>query len=1119
VTADTLGLLGAEGAGTAAPEAPAGPAASRDQAMRQRLLITLEQTEWNISLTAARLGIARNTVYARLEKFGLWPDRPGKAAPISPGPVSTAVRPSPPDPGLHWERRSLTLLRADLTRTDRADAWSQYSRVLDVIIAKVHSFGGRVEELTPTGLVAAFGLEPVEDAPRRAAHAATAIQKGAERTHESGDGGPGITIGLHVAPLLIGRVGPRIKIDAAAMQAERPVLHQLVQATEPGNTVASGAAAPFLERRFELERLDATPSGQTAAYRLTGKERRGLGLWGTVTRFVGRENDLETLRSRMALAKRGHGQVVASIGEPGVGKSRLFWELTHSHRTDGWLVLEAGSVSYGKATPYLPAVDLLKGYFRIHDQDTRRDVQEKVTCKLLALDRALEPALPALLALLDVPVEDPEWLELEPRARRQRTLDAVKRVLLRESRAQPILLVFEDLHWIDGETQALLDTLVESLPAVRMLLLVNYRPEYAHAWGSRTYYSQLRLDPLPAESAGALLTGLLGNHPSVEALKHLLVERTEGNPLFLDESVRSLVESGALAGERGAHRLDRPIAAAQVPPTVQAVLAARIDRLPLPDEQLLQAAAAVGKDVPRPLLEAIAGLDAEALSGGLARLQAGEFLYEASLFPELEYTFKHALTHEVAYGALLLERRRDLHVRILGTVERLHAGRLEEQVERCVHHAFLGEVWDRAAAYAQQAGIRAVDRSAYAPAIQYFGQALEALARLPDSRETLERRVETISLRNSALFVLGQHEQLLAAYEQALPLAEKLGNRRRLVFLTNGMGNALWLSGEYARALPVSERALAIADEIGAQALRITTRLDVGLIRGSLGDYQGAVAPLSEALTLLVGDLAWQRLDRAFHPAISLRTTLVGCLLELGEFARARTVAQDAVDVAESLRHAGGLVLAFSTASRCSMGEGRFADAVPLLERALDLSCQAAIPYLEANMAGRLGHAYAMSERVGEGLPIIEQAVDRAPRANRPVETQVQLYLASAYVTAGRLDEAATAVETTLALARQRSERGVEAHSLRLRGEIMWQRDPGALEPAGTDLRDALALASERGMRPLVAHCHLGLGKLYRRTDKREQAREPLTTATTMYREMGMTYWLQQAAVETAALQ
>src|SRR5207247_1502839 len=312
--------------------------------------------------------------------------------------------------------------------------------------------------------------------------------------------------------------------------------------------------------------------------------------------------------------------------------------------TQSWLVLESASVSYGKATPYFPVIDLLKRYCHLEDRDDSRTMRAKITGHVLTLDEALQDTIPALLALLDVLPEDSPFLTLDPPQRRQRTLDALKRVLLRESQVQPLLLVFEDLHWIDSETQALLDSLVESLPTAQFLLLVNYRPEYQHGWGSKTYYRQLRLDPLSPASADAVLDALLGQAPSLAPLKRLLIARTEGNPFFLEESVRTLVETGVLVGEPGAYRLAQRLPTIQVPATVQAVLAARIDRLPTDTKRLLQTAAVIGMDVPLPVLQAVATLPEAALHTALAQLQAAEFLYETRLFPERAYTFKHALT-------------------------------------------------------------------------------------------------------------------------------------------------------------------------------------------------------------------------------------------------------------------------------------------------------------------------------------------------------------------------------------------------------------------------------------------------------------------------------------------
>src|SRR5262245_16792200 len=357
---------------------------------------------------------------------------------------------------------------------------------------------------------------------------------------------------------------------------------------------------------------------------------------------------------------------------------------------------------------------------------------------------------------------------------------AIKRLLLREAQVQPLLLVFGDLHWIDSETQALLDSLVEGLPTARVLLLVNYRPEYRHAWGSRTFYTQLRLDPLPPEGAEALLHSLLGDDASLRPLPSLLIERTEGNPFFLEESVRTLVETKVLVGERGAYRLVTPLPSIQVPATVQAMLAARIDRLPPREKRLLQSASVVGQDVPFVLLQTIADESDEDLRQVLGGLQAAEFLYEAKLFPDLEYTFKHALTHDVAYGGLLQERRRLLHARIVDAIEGIYPGRLTEHVDQLADHAFRGEVWDKAVTYLRQAGARAVARSANRQALGDFERAMTALGHLPETRATLEQAIDLrIDLRNS-LHTLAELGRVQGYLHEAEGLARALGDQRRL---------------------------------------------------------------------------------------------------------------------------------------------------------------------------------------------------------------------------------------------------------------------------------------------------------------------------------------------------
>jgi predicted ATPase len=575
------------------------------------------------------------------------------------------------------------------------------------------------------GIMALFGA-PIahEDHAVRACYAALRMQETVKRYAAEVRRSEGVPLqirgGLNSGEVLVGSIGNDLRMDYTAVGRTTHLAARMEQMAVPGSILITADTLRLAEGYAEVNPLGPMSvkglSDPVEVYEVTGattvRSRFQAASARGLTRFVGRDGELQQLGHALAMARAGRGQVVAVVGEPGVGKSRLYWEFTHSHRTHGWVIVESRSVSYGKASSYLPVVDLLKAYFQIQARDDSRKIKERVTGKLLSLDRHLETALPALLWLLDVPTDDTAWERLDPPERRHQTVEGVKRLLLRESQVQPLIVVFEDLQWIDAETQALLDSLVESLPTAHVLLLVNYRPEYQHTWSGKASYGQIRIDPLPRQSAEELLGALLGPDGGLQPLKRLLIEQTEGNPFFLEESVRTLVETKVLTGERGAYRL--PLSSRGIDPTLlipasaQAILAARIDRLSAEDKRLLQAASVIGTDVPFVLLQGIVGdQDESELRLGLARLRAGEFLYETRLFPELEYTFKHALTHEVAYGSLLQERRRALHAAIVAAIERLHAGRLDEHVERLARHAVGGELWEQAIRYCRGAGERA----------------------------------------------------------------------------------------------------------------------------------------------------------------------------------------------------------------------------------------------------------------------------------------------------------------------------------------------------------------------------------------------------------------------------
>jgi tetratricopeptide (TPR) repeat protein len=909
-------------------------------------------------------------------------------------------------------------------------------------------------------------------------------------------------------------------MDYTAVGQTTHLAARMEQLADPGSTLLTAETLALAEGFVAVTSLGPMlVKGMTSpieVHELTGvstvRSRLQVAASRGLSRFVGRDTEIEQLHRVVEQARQGRGQVAAIVGEPGVGKSRLVFELTRSPWVQGWLVLEARSVSYGKATSYLPVTGLLRAYFGISDHDRHRDIQEKVTGKILTLDRRLDVVLPALLALLDVPVDDLQWHALDPPQRRQRTLDAVKRLLLREAQAQPLLVVVEDLHWVDTETQALLDSLIETVPAARLVLLVTYRPEYEHRWGSKTSYTQVRLDSLPPESALALLHGLLGEDATTEPLKPILIERTEGNPFFLEESVRAMAETGVLVGERGAYRLVRPLADIQVPATVQTILAARIDRLAPAEKRLLQSAAVIGKDVPFALLAAIADEREEELRRGLASIQAAEFLYEVSLFPDAEYTFKHALTHEVAYGSLLGERRRVLHARIADAMAVVYQDRAAEHLERRASHALRGERWEQAVGLLRQAATKAVARSASREATAYLEQAVGALDRVPETRETIEQAIDIRMEFQSTLPPLAQMHRALAYLREAESLAERLGDSRRLGRVTAHTAHGFWWLGEFDSAVRFGERALAIARSLDDFPLEVLASFRLGQVHVFQGQYDRAIDVFSAMVPRLTDSLADEHFAMSTPPAVTCRAMAGYALAFRGRFDAARAMWTEAIRLAEANRHLYGIAWAHWAVDRGLRIQGDGAAALQSALRCRDIAVREGfVSFADTSTAG-LGHGMALAGRPDEGARLIEGAVARlAERGQQVMLPGILADLSEIRLLGGHVAEALARAEETLAVARKQNARGVEAMALRLCGEARLAQESLEAPRAETDFRAALTTAEQLGMRPLVAHCHLGLGKLYRRTDKREQAQEHLATATTMYREMGMTYWLEKA--------
>jgi transcriptional regulator with AAA-type ATPase domain/tetratricopeptide (TPR) repeat protein len=1102
VTAEVLELpapLREEPAASPGPVVP--PAASLDDALRGHLRAVLLQTGWNISRTASVLGITRNTVRARIEKLGLREDAPaptrGRRAAGGPAPAPAAeARPttvvSAPPTAIRWESRRVTLLRAVLE-------WSDKGSALDIVLDKLKSFGARIDEFGPTTVGAVFGLEPVEDAARRAAHAAMAMQNAAARGR---DGEPfNVTTAIHVGQVLVGQVGGDLQIDAVAKRSEWTVLDPLLAAAHPGSIVASPAAVPFLARRFALERRD-TASGPVHCLR--GREGPGLGLEGEMAGFVGRRQELDLLNSRLDSARAGHGQIVGVVGEAGIGKSRLLYEFRQRLHREAVTYLEGHCLSYGTSIPYLPVLEILRAACRIRETDGPAAVTAKLRKSLEGLGLEAEGALPYLLRFLGLK-EGSETLDTSRIDGIQvRTSQILRQMCIGASRQRPLIIALEDIHWLDASSETLAE-MVKTLDGAPLLLIVTYRPGYWPRSLERSHLTQIALQPLSPEDSRSVLGGFLPRERLGDPVCERIVTKAEGNPLFLEELARTVREQGGPSDE------------ITVPDTVEEVLRARINRLPERERRLLQSAAVIGKAIPVEVLSSLAEVREEELRLMVNRLRAADFLYEVG--SEGQYSFKHALTHEVAYGGISPGERRELHARIVTVIERINPERLSDHVERLALHSTKGELWDKALDYVHRAGIKAAEHSAHRQAVAYFEQALEILARQPRSRVMAERAIDLrLDFRNS-LHALGDLERILAHLREAETLATQLDDQRRLGQVFAFMTQYFRLTGDPDRAIESGEKALDIARWQPNSTLWIVATMLLGSAHGAMGNYRKAV----EILTRTAASMPEQMIHHNWSVngllPVFTRAYLVYFLAELGEFEAGLPHAEEALREARAADKPYSLIFACGGAGTLYLLKGEIDRAIEVLEPGLSLCRTANLPIALPVLASSLGPAYALTGRSSDAIHLLEQAVDQARSMKRAGgHALLLLQLGDAYRRGGRITDASVIAQHALDLARTHKERGHEAYALRLLADIVAPGPGGPRGEAEALYRQALGLAEQLSMRPLAAHCHLGLGRLHARMGRPTLAAASLTTAVAAFRGLGMSFWLAEAEAELRAV-
>ncbi|MGU7770269.1 adenylate/guanylate cyclase domain-containing protein [Burkholderia sp. MR1-5-21] len=1025
--------------------------------------------------------------------------------------------------GTAVERKTITALFADMAGStalihdrDPEDAHRLIAPVIALMMEAVHHYEGFVAKSLGDGILALFGA-PIahEDHPQRALYAALRMQD-AMRRHADRirlqEGIPlQIRVGIHTGEVVVRSIRKDdLHADYDPVGHTIHIASRMQTIAALSSILVSESTRRLAEGYFEFKSLGATQV-KGIPEPLEVYEVLGLGALRTrlqvaahrgLARFVGREAELQRLHGALTEASAGHGQIVGVVGEAGVGKSRLFHEFKERSQR-GCLVLETFSVSHGKAFAYLPLIELLRNYFQITAQDDERRCREKITGRVLTLERGLEDLLPYLLFLLGVSDAGSCVANMDARIRRDRTFEAIKQLLVRESLDQPLQLLFEDLQWLDGETEAFLAFLVDRVASARILLLLNFRPEYRPGWTHKDNYVQMRLDPLGSAEAQDLLGVLLGNEPGLIPLKQRILEKTEGNPFFMEEVVQTLVEEGALLGEPGHYRVARTPAALQIPTTVQGVLAARMDRLPAAEKMLLQHLAIVGKEFPWSLIRKTISQPEDELRRLLSRLEAAEFIYERPAFPEVEYTFKHALTQEVAANSLLSEQRSVLHERTAQAIEALYADRLNEYCSELAHHYSLSSNSQKAVEYLHRAGQQAVQRSASVEAIRHLGTALELLARLPD---TIERsRCELmlqIALGPALMAARGYASaEVAATYTRALALCEQLGENSQLAPVQLGLRTYYSLRAEYATARELGERVLRLARD--AQDVDLLVEAHSAL--GSSSFFQGDLGT-ARAHQKALGTLYDPQRHRAHAFVYGLDPGIRGLSISawtqwyLGFPDHAVERSEQALALAHRMSHP--FSLAFTLVAAAMLREFRHEpkQAQEYAEAAMTLATEQGFPYYLAWGTIMRGWALAEQGNAEEGSRLMTQGLVAYQATGAELSRSYFLaLLARIYRGAGQAQAGLRALTDALAMVDRTGEHFHEAELHRLMGEMILDGPGGQVtesaeqQQAQACFQKAIELAIDQGAKSLELRASLSLARLWRMQGKASAVRLTLT--------------------------
>ena len=1032
------------------------------------------------------------------------------------------------------ERKQVTILFADIRgsmelieQLDPEAAMQRLEPALQAMTKAVHHYGGTVNRMSGDGMMAVFGAPlAFEDHAVRGCFAARDM---IDAVPLLGEDLVDIRVGLNSGEVVVRSIGHDLSMEYEAVGPTTHLANRMEQFAAPGTVCITARTAQLAGGFVQVRPLGPAAikgvSRPVEVFELLGAA--GSTRWQVrkaahgLTDFVGRGTELNVLSDALRRARDGRGQVVAIAGDAGVGKSRLVHEFLHGPELEGQLHLSGAAMPHDRNTPYRLIAGTLRSWLGVENSDGQAEIDAKLVAAVAALGGRVSPDHAPLRSLLDLPVQDAGWDRLDPAQRRRRTHDAVRSLVLQVAAGTPLVLVVEDTHWADFETQSVLDAIVDGLGVARLLIIVTYRPEYQNRWARHSYYSLVQLGPLAHDASDKLLQGLLGDAAELGTLRRRIIEQTDGTPLFLEEIARTLVETGVLVSEPSRFRLTRSVDEVEIPGSVQAVLASRIDRLPGEERTLLQIASVIGKDVPVALLQAVAGVPEDRLARQVLELRSQEFLYEITGSSGAEYTFKHALTHAVTYDSMLMRHRRALHGSVLAAIEEHFPERLDEFTERLADHALRGEVWGKAAAYGAKAGERANGRSAHRAATVFLERALDAAGRLPGRPDAVRQAIEIRLGLRVALAAAGDLERVSGHLQEAEVLARSIGDERRLMPIVISRSIIMNNLGELGNAVQAGLHGRALAERLGDRSCFISSGFALGQAFWNSGEFQMAEEVLTGSIAAVTDDLRKNHSGTTGTASVLCIVSLSHTYSLVGRSDRAFACTRDALVIASETERPYDLSYAHAAQGLAHLTFGGLDDAGLHLEEALRVARANELLLLVPHVARYLGRAYALSGRADEARALLAESVAQAGRQSLvALQGWCAAALGLAELMGGAREEAQRSASDALDFARRKEYRPLEVHASRLLGTIAAGdcADTGSAQRAETWFRSGAALARRLGMKPELAHCHHGLADLFARTRRPAEARAEFAEAVDLYRSSGMLAGAAAAQEALAAL-